>query len=152
MILVAKVIEMSQPKLQQMYRTNPPAREPLPGSAPFLARRAGRRSEFSLPATAAAWVSGTEQNDRTKESVVNEIASIKLEQHEYSDAAKRVLYLRNAWYFAALEEDLADRPMLNRTILEEPVLLFKGEDGVISAIGDRCPHRRRRNPRDAGHR
>src|SRR5262245_48365372 len=50
-------------------------------------------------------------------------------------------YLRNAWYVAAWSDDLADGQLLNRTILKEPVVLFRKSDGNVSALQDRCPHR-----------
>lgn len=49
-------------------------------------------------------------------------------------------YLRNAWYVAGWAEDLGEEPVA-RIFLEEPVALFRDEDGVAHAIGGRCPHR-----------
>ena len=49
-------------------------------------------------------------------------------------------YLRNCWYVAGWADDLAAEPIA-RTFLEEPVALFRDEDGVAHAIGGRCPHR-----------
>jgi len=46
----------------------------------------------------------------------------------------------NTWYAAALSSQIT-RQLLRRTILSEPVLLFRREDGVPVAIKDRCPHR-----------
>jgi vanillate O-demethylase monooxygenase subunit len=50
-------------------------------------------------------------------------------------------YLRNAWYVALWAEDLKPGALQARTILEEPVVLFRGADGVAAALSDRCPHR-----------
>ena len=50
-------------------------------------------------------------------------------------------YLRNAWYVAAWSDDLADGPLLARTILKEPVVLYRKSDGHVAALQDRCPHR-----------
>jgi vanillate O-demethylase monooxygenase subunit len=50
-------------------------------------------------------------------------------------------YLRNAWYVAAWSDDLADGQLLNRTILKEPIVLFRKSDGNVAALQDRCPHR-----------
>jgi vanillate O-demethylase monooxygenase subunit len=50
-------------------------------------------------------------------------------------------YLRNAWYVAAWSDDLADGQLLARTILKEPVVLYRKQDGNLAALQDRCPHR-----------
>lgn len=52
----------------------------------------------------------------------------------------RGTYLRNAWYVAGWADDLGADPQA-KVFLEEPVALFRGEDGVAQAIGGRCPHR-----------
>ncbi|MHA3794502.1 aromatic ring-hydroxylating dioxygenase subunit alpha [Sphingomonas sp. YL-JM2C] len=49
-------------------------------------------------------------------------------------------FLRNAWYAAAWSSELADGT-LARTFLDEPVVLFRGEDGKAVALADMCPHR-----------
>src|SRR6266481_4053431 len=50
-------------------------------------------------------------------------------------------YLRNAWYVAAWSDDLPDGQLLSRTMLKEPVVLFRKADGHVAALQDRCPHR-----------
>jgi nitrite reductase/ring-hydroxylating ferredoxin subunit len=50
-------------------------------------------------------------------------------------------YLRNAWYVAAWSDDLADGQLLARTILKEPIVLYRKSDGNVAALEDRCPHR-----------
>ena len=50
-------------------------------------------------------------------------------------------YLRNAWYVAAWSDDLAEGQLLSRTILKEPVVLYRKADGHVAALQDRCPHR-----------
>ncbi len=50
-------------------------------------------------------------------------------------------YLRNAWYVAAWSHELGPQTMMPRTFMNEPVLLFRKEDGTAAAIEDRCPHR-----------
>src|ERR1700680_4700045 len=50
-------------------------------------------------------------------------------------------YLRNAWYVAAWSDDLADGQLLARTILKEPVVLYRKQDGNLAALQGRCPHR-----------
>src|SRR5262245_15825844 len=50
-------------------------------------------------------------------------------------------YLRNAWYVAAWSDDLGDGGLLGRTILKEPVVLYRMANGEVAAIQDRCSHR-----------
>ena len=51
------------------------------------------------------------------------------------------MFLRNCWYVAAWDHELIDGKLLRRILLEEPVLLYKGESGKIVALNDRCAHR-----------
>jgi vanillate O-demethylase monooxygenase subunit len=50
------------------------------------------------------------------------------------------MFVRNAWYVAATRNEVADK-LLARTILNEPVVLFKNGQGEICALEDRCCHR-----------
>ena len=50
------------------------------------------------------------------------------------------LYLRNCWYIAALPNEIGDEP-LGRVYLDDPVVLFRDENGQIAALEDRCCHR-----------
>ena len=49
-------------------------------------------------------------------------------------------FVRNAWYAAALPAEIGDSP-LARTLLGDPVVLFRGLDGKAHALLDICPHR-----------
>ena len=49
-------------------------------------------------------------------------------------------YLRNAWYAAAFDHEVADQ-LLARTLLDEHVVFYRTGDGQAVALGDRCPHR-----------
>lgn len=49
-------------------------------------------------------------------------------------------FVRNAWYVASWSDDLGEQPVA-RTFLNEPVALFRDDQGVAHAIGGRCPHR-----------
>jgi phenylpropionate dioxygenase-like ring-hydroxylating dioxygenase large terminal subunit len=49
-------------------------------------------------------------------------------------------YIRNAWYGGAYSSEVTSTP-LARTILDEPIVFFRDEDGVASALLDICPHR-----------
>ena len=50
------------------------------------------------------------------------------------------MYIRNAWYVAAWDYEIG-RDMLRRILLDEPVLLFRRDDGRPVALEDRCCHR-----------
>jgi phenylpropionate dioxygenase-like ring-hydroxylating dioxygenase large terminal subunit len=56
---------------------------------------------------------------------------------ESSDFSPRVL---RAWYVACASTEL-DRIPLSRTLLGTPLVLFRGPDGMPSALLDRCAHR-----------
>ena len=50
------------------------------------------------------------------------------------------MFIRNAWYIAAWDDELGEKPLARR-ILDEPVVLFRDRDGKAAAIADRCCHR-----------
>ena len=47
---------------------------------------------------------------------------------------------RNGWYVAAFARDVG-RELVSRTILNEPVVLYRTGNGDAVAVGGRCPHR-----------
>ena len=49
-------------------------------------------------------------------------------------------YQRNAWYVGALSSEV-DRTPFRRTLLDDPVVFFRDEQGRPVALFDRCPHR-----------
>lgn len=49
------------------------------------------------------------------------------------------MLVKNAWYVAAWETEIGDAPFA-RTILNEPVVMFRTPDGIV-ALEDRCCHR-----------
>lgn len=51
------------------------------------------------------------------------------------------IFLKNCWYVAAWGHELVDGAKLARTILEKPVVLYRGESGAVVALDDRCCHR-----------
>ena len=55
--------------------------------------------------------------------------------------SKSDLFLYNCWYVAAWDHELIDGKKLARTILEKPVVLYRGESGRYVALDDRCCHR-----------
>ena len=50
------------------------------------------------------------------------------------------MFLRNFWYVAAMAEELGDG-LLARTILSQPLVLFRDGTGRAAALEDRCCHR-----------
>ena len=50
------------------------------------------------------------------------------------------MFLRNCWYAAAWDDEVAEIP-LARTVLGEPVVLWRSADGRPAALEDRCCHR-----------
>lgn len=50
------------------------------------------------------------------------------------------MFLRNCWYAATWSQDLGEAP-LARTLLNEPIVLFRQQDGTPAALVDRCCHR-----------
>jgi vanillate O-demethylase monooxygenase subunit len=50
------------------------------------------------------------------------------------------MFLRNYWYAAAWSNDIG-RELFARTILGEPIVFYRSENGDPYALADRCPHR-----------
>ena len=51
------------------------------------------------------------------------------------------IFLYNSWYVAAWNHELIDGKKLARTILEKPIVLYRGASGKVVALDDRCCHR-----------
>ncbi len=51
------------------------------------------------------------------------------------------VFVRNAWYVAAWQHELAAGQALAREILGTPVVLYRTADGTPAALEDRCCHR-----------
>ncbi|MGE0747210.1 MAG: Rieske 2Fe-2S domain-containing protein, partial [Rhodospirillales bacterium] len=51
------------------------------------------------------------------------------------------MFLRNCWYVAAWDHELVRKKMMRRTLLNEPVVLYRRDDGTPVALEDRCVHR-----------
>lgn len=49
-------------------------------------------------------------------------------------------YLKNCWYVAAYSRDVTRKP-LARTLLGEPLVLYRTQGGDPTVLYDRCPHR-----------
>jgi phenylpropionate dioxygenase-like ring-hydroxylating dioxygenase large terminal subunit len=50
------------------------------------------------------------------------------------------MFVRNAWYVAALSRDVDRRPMKSR-LLGDALVLYRKQTGEVVALRDRCPHR-----------
>jgi vanillate O-demethylase monooxygenase subunit len=50
------------------------------------------------------------------------------------------MYVRNAWYVAAWDHEIG-RDMLRRIIMDDPIVLYRRQDGKPVALEDRCCHR-----------
>lgn len=51
-----------------------------------------------------------------------------------------VRFIRNAWYIVAWSQDVTDRPV-SITVLNDPLVVFRGADGSVGILYDVCPHR-----------
>jgi phenylpropionate dioxygenase-like ring-hydroxylating dioxygenase large terminal subunit len=50
------------------------------------------------------------------------------------------MFMRNTWYAAAWNHEVGEGPFA-RTLLNEPVVLYRDTDGAPVALEDRCCHR-----------
>lgn len=51
------------------------------------------------------------------------------------------MFIKNTWYVAAWSHEIEGSDILARTIISQPVMLYRKEDGEIVALQDRCCHR-----------
>ncbi len=51
------------------------------------------------------------------------------------------MFLRNAWYVGAWGTEVGRQKPLRRTLLNEPVVFYRKEDGTPVALEDKCAHR-----------
>ena len=49
--------------------------------------------------------------------------------------------LRNCWYVAGWSHDFPEDGLIARTMLGEPIVLYRKSDGAVVALEDRCCHR-----------
>ncbi len=49
-------------------------------------------------------------------------------------------FLTNCWQVAAFSAEVG-RALLKRTIVEQPLILYRQQGGAVTAMEDRCPHR-----------
>jgi vanillate O-demethylase monooxygenase subunit len=50
--------------------------------------------------------------------------------------------VKNAWYVVAFANEVGHNVPLGRTVLGEPLVMYRLRDGSVTALEDRCPHRR----------
>lgn len=50
-------------------------------------------------------------------------------------------FLQNAWYMATWADEIESGKMFHRTLLGQPIVLFRQANGRLAALHDRCPHR-----------
>ncbi|MHA6195795.1 Rieske 2Fe-2S domain-containing protein [Pseudomonas wadenswilerensis] len=60
--------------------------------------------------------------------------------HDVGAPAALPTFALNQWYVAGFAWELQDKP-LGRTLLGKPLVLFRGADGKVAALEDRCCHR-----------
>jgi phenylpropionate dioxygenase-like ring-hydroxylating dioxygenase large terminal subunit len=51
------------------------------------------------------------------------------------------MFARNFWYVAAWDHEVKRQELLRRVVLNEPIALYRTDDGVAVALQDRCCHR-----------
>lgn len=51
------------------------------------------------------------------------------------------MFVRNCWYVVAWEHEIGADALFSRTVLGEPILLYRTADGEVVALEDRCCHR-----------
>ena len=51
------------------------------------------------------------------------------------------MFVRNCWYVAAWDHELKPGELISRTLINEPVAIWRAQDGTLVAMEDRCCHR-----------
>ncbi len=51
------------------------------------------------------------------------------------------MFIRNCWYVIAWEHEIAPDALFSRRVLDEPILVYRTENGALTALEDRCCHR-----------
>ena len=64
-----------------------------------------------------------------------------LQKESFHQASQTEAFLMDCWYVAAWDHELIDGKLLARTLLDRPVVLYKGDSGKAVALDDRCCHR-----------
>jgi vanillate O-demethylase monooxygenase subunit len=51
------------------------------------------------------------------------------------------MWVRNAWYVAAWDREIEPGRIVSRTVIDQPLVLYRTGGGTVVAMEDRCPHR-----------
>jgi phenylpropionate dioxygenase-like ring-hydroxylating dioxygenase large terminal subunit len=51
------------------------------------------------------------------------------------------MFIKNCWYVVAWDHEIGPDELFSRTVIGEPLVLFRTADGGITALEDRCCHR-----------
>ena len=51
------------------------------------------------------------------------------------------MFIRNCWYVIAWDHEIVGDALFSRTVLNEPILVYRRADGGYVALEDRCCHR-----------
>ena len=51
------------------------------------------------------------------------------------------MFIRNCWYVIAWHHEVGPQDLFSRTVLGEPILVYRTADGGLTAMQDRCCHR-----------
>ena len=51
------------------------------------------------------------------------------------------MFIRDCWYVIAWDNEVSDDKLFSRTVLGEPILVYRTEAGALVALEDRCCHR-----------
>jgi phenylpropionate dioxygenase-like ring-hydroxylating dioxygenase large terminal subunit len=51
------------------------------------------------------------------------------------------MYVRNCWYVIAWDHEIPNEGLFTRTVLDEPILVYRTSGGELVALRDRCCHR-----------
>ena len=51
------------------------------------------------------------------------------------------MWVKNCWYVAAWDNELGAGEIISRTVLDEPLAIYRAADGALVAMEDRCCHR-----------
>lgn len=50
------------------------------------------------------------------------------------------MWLHNSWYVAGFSREVG-ASLIARTLIDQPVVMYRGADGKVVAMADKCPHR-----------
>jgi len=78
-----------------------------------------------------------EQPENFEERIGNTSDPGRREQHEQTELP----FLRNIWYVAGWASQFDASGPAGRTIIDEPIVLYRKRDGKLVALADRCAHR-----------